>query len=154
MRRSRKGRGAAGETRVGLAAGARRVAIVVAALAIGAAAWVPLLHRFFRPTDAEVARPAESPIARGMLKEQLGVWEDEGRRKDLLARMRRTNPEWDFMGRTFVAMALVNEALRDPASAERYLAVVDRIVDDTEALIDEHGPEYFLLPYALRGAWQ
>lgn len=132
----------------------RRGAVVVVALAIGAAAWVPQLHRFFRPSEAEVAHRASSRVARGMLAEQLGVWEDDARRGELLARMRRTNPEWDFMGRTFVAMALLNEALRDPSSVDRYVAVVDRIVDDTEALIDAHGPEHFLLPYALRGAWQ
>jgi hypothetical protein len=133
---------------------ARRVAVVVAALAIGAAAWLPLLHRFFEPSEADVASPSTSRIASGMLAEQLGVWEDDARRHELLARMRLTNPEWDFMGRTFVAMALINEALRDARSADRYLAVVDRIIDDTEARIDEHGAEYFLLPYAERGAWQ
>ncbi len=132
----------------------RRGAVVVVALAIGAAAWLPLLHRFFAPSESDVAQPAQSVVARGMFKEQLGVWEDDARRTELLARMRRTNPEWDFMGRTFVAMALLNEALRDPSSMDRYLSVVDRIVDDTEALIEKHGAEHFLLPYALRGAWQ
>jgi len=132
----------------------RRAVIVLVALFVGAALWVPQLHRFFRPSEADAANPSQSPLARGMLKAQLAVWEDDARRADLLARMRRTNAEWDFMGRTFVAMALLNEALRDPSNVDRHLATVDRIIDDTEMLVEQYGQEHFLMPYAMRGTWQ
>jgi hypothetical protein len=103
-----------------------------------------------------------SPRARALLTYQLALWEgnpagsgdEKGAapqtpgRAAALARMRTTNAEWDFMGRTFLVLALANAALREPAEEARYLSVIDRIVDDTLALEREQGMLYFLMPYA------
>ncbi len=51
------------------------------------------------------------------------------------------------MGRTYVAWALANMALRDPGRRDEYLAPLDRIIADTLRLEREHGLLYFLLPY-------
>jgi hypothetical protein len=44
---------------------------------------------------------------------------------------RQTNPEWDFMSRTFLVLSLANLALESPAASARYLTSIDRIIDDT-----------------------
>jgi hypothetical protein len=67
--------------------------------------------------------------------------------------MRVNNPEWDFMGRTFLALSLANMAEREPAQRARYLAVIDRIVADTIRLERERGHPYFLMGYANSRPW-
>ena len=62
--------------------------------------------------------------------------------------MRQSNAEWDFMGRTFLVLALANMSLRDPGSADKYVDVIDRIIDETIKIEAEHGVYYFLMPYA------
>jgi hypothetical protein len=64
--------------------------------------------------------------------------------------MRRTNPEWDLMGRTFLAYALAEMALADPAARPRYLKSIDTIIADTLRLEKEAGIYHFLMPYATR----
>ena len=62
--------------------------------------------------------------------------------------MRRSNPEWDFMGRTFLAYSLAEMALREPAEKARHLAALDAILDDTLRRERDEGLYYFLMPYA------
>lgn len=62
------------------------------------------------------------------------------------AALRRVNPEWDLMSRTFVALAFANLALREPERATEHLAVVDAAIEQT--LRDERrASDWFLLPY-------
>jgi len=68
--------------------------------------------------------------------------------------MRASNPEWDFMGRTYLVLALTNMALRDRASQQRYLAIVDGIIDETLRLEAQKGMFHFLLGYGRRGSFQ
>jgi hypothetical protein len=68
--------------------------------------------------------------------------------------MRGTNPEWDLMGRTFLAYALAEMALRDAGERQRYLAEIDAIIADTTRLEREDGMTYFLLPYARSGEFR
>jgi hypothetical protein len=65
--------------------------------------------------------------------------------------MRHSNAEWDFMGRTFFVLSLANMSLRDPTSAPGYLAVMDRIIDETIRLEQERGKFHFLMDYARAG---
>jgi hypothetical protein len=62
--------------------------------------------------------------------------------------LRQTNPEWDFMSRTFLVLSLANVALEDPASSARHLAAIDGIIEDTLWREQEGGLFYFLMPYA------
>ena len=42
-----------------------------------------------------------------------------------LRNMQKTNPEWDFMSRTFFVLALANMSLRDPAVKPQALEIMD-----------------------------
>lgn len=127
------------------------VCLVVATLT-----WMPLLHLFFRPSvDAYVPQAGHLPEhTRRMLNRHLADWEGAGQLDDDLARMRVMNPEWDFMGRTFLVLSLANAALVDPDRRERYLATIDQIITDTLRLESERGQAYFLLSYAGHKAWK
>jgi len=65
--------------------------------------------------------------------------------------MRASNPEWDFMGRTYVVWALADIALREPARKPACLVTMDALIDRTLADEQSHGMYYFLMPYARRG---
>ncbi len=67
--------------------------------------------------------------------------------------MRQSNAEWDFMGRTYLVLALANLALRAPQEQARHLAVMDAIIAETLRLEREHGIYYFLMDYARDGAF-
>ncbi len=109
---------------------------------IGAAIWLPLLHSFFTIGDEDRAR-----IAKDLVASQVAVWQAPSRDD---AALRATNPEWDFMGRTYVVLALANHALTLAPGAERdgLLATIDRVIDSTLAEEAEHGGSYFMLEYA------
>jgi hypothetical protein len=62
--------------------------------------------------------------------------------------LRQTNPEWDFMSRTFLVLSLANLALEVPATTARHLATIDGIIDDTLRREREGGLFYFLMAYA------
>ncbi len=117
----------------------------LAALALGALLWLPQAHRFFAPSPA--ARPALAAKLREHELRQLEL-APGARELDTLA---RTNPEWDLLGRGFLALALADEALASPALAPRHLAALDRLVDEALAAERAGGHYRFLLPYARRG---
>ena len=56
------------------------------------------------------------------------------------------------MGRTFVAWALANWALREPAHADQALRGIDRTLEEILQKEREQGFRAFLLPYA-RGTY-
>jgi hypothetical protein len=68
--------------------------------------------------------------------------------------MRKTNAEWDFMGRTFLAWSLAEMAQTDPAFRPRALDVIDRILDETLQLEREGGTSFFLMDYARQGQFR
>jgi hypothetical protein len=113
----------------------------LASLGLATLVWLPSLHLFHPETDHDEA-----------LERRVHADWAEGPPADTDA-LRRANPEWDFMRRTFVVLALVDRALSENASAEereRSLALVDRVIDDTLGRESTHGHAYFLLPYAHR----
>lgn len=107
-------------------------------LILATALWLPSLHLWFHATPAELRQPLAS--------RQLEVWNTPQR--EGLAALRRTNPEWDLMSRTFAVLAFANLALEE--GNERYLPTIDRIIDETIALEAAHGHRHFLLPYVER----
>ena len=69
---------------------------------------------------------------------------------DILDQMRATNPEWDFMARTFTVLSAASLAIDRPEDRDQLLAMIDVVVDDTLSREAEHGHAYFLMPYAER----
>jgi hypothetical protein len=116
------------------------------ALLLAAAIWLPLLHVYF-------ARPRPERTAQ-LFARHTALWIDPALRAHELDRMRATNAEWDFMGRSFLVWALANQALRDPAQAPRALQAIDAILDETLRLERELGMYHFLMPYAHGGPFR
>jgi hypothetical protein len=104
--------------------------------AAAAVAWLCCLHSFFRREPQSLV----APLAKG----QLEVWSAPHAQ----APLRRNNPEWDLMGRTFAVLSFANLALSQPQARGQYLTAIDGIVDDTVAMEARYGQTYFLLPYA------
>ncbi|MCP3102148.1 hypothetical protein LZ198_25085 [Myxococcus sp. K15C18031901] len=110
---------------------------------VAAAVWVPTLQFWFRPSDPRALAPALAARQRA-----LALRDDSPES----AGMRRLNPEWDLMSRTFSALAFANLALREPERKAEHLAVVDALI--TRTLLDEQGrDDVFLLPYVHDGAF-
>lgn len=118
-------------------------------LALATAAVVPALHLAF---DADADREGRARTAAGLRATQVAREADPRERAAAIARMRGANAEWDFMGRTFLVLALANEALEE-AGAERatLLARIDRILEETIALEAERGQTHFLMDYVHAG---
>jgi hypothetical protein len=98
---------------------------------VAAAIWLPNLHHLTTP-DLERTREA-------LLDRQL--------RDPDPSRMRAVNPEWDFMRRTFVVLALANRALERPTDREELLTAIDRIIETTV----QHDARHFSMAYFERG---
>jgi len=132
---------------------AKRLARFVFALSLASVVWLSALQLFFRPDPLELAGPGITPQAQALARHQLALWGDSAALDQSLDHLRVNNPEWDFMGRTFLVLALANMAERDPSERARYLEVIDRIVADTLRLEAERGHLYFLLPYGRNPGW-
>jgi hypothetical protein len=105
---------------------------------------------------AGTTAPDESARAEAILAEQVGAWEQAaaaGRVPAELDAMRSINAEWDFMARTFLVLSLANRAIEEPLLEERYLAVMDAMIEDTLRAERELGQEHFLMPYGRVGGW-
>ena len=132
----------------------RRILLTIVSLAVAAAIWLPSVHVFFRPDlkDYLVAE-GTSPKARALAARHLKLWTDPALKAEELRKMRGSNAEWDFMGRTYLVLALANMGLREPAMKDKYLGVIDDIIDDTLALESERGLYHFLMDYARAGVF-
>ena len=127
----------------------KRILPGIVALVIAAAIWVPCLHLFFqRPATDFCQAQGLSPKARELAARHLRLWTDPASREQELRRMRASNAEWDFMGRSFLVWSLANMSLREPQRRQTYLETADRIIDETVWLEKERGMYFFLMPYA------
>src|SRR4026208_1202060 len=91
-------------------AGAGLIATVLA-LAI----WLPCLHLFFRkPVSDFYQETGISSKARALAARHLQLWTEPTLRQAELRKMRGSNAEWDFMGRSFLVWSLANMGLREP----------------------------------------
>lgn len=131
---------------------ALRLGIALLGLGVGLALWLPAVHLPFYALAPVSSFHGEGvpPRARKLAARHLALWTDPALRARELDRMRASNAEWDFMGRSFLAWSLANMALRDPATRDASLEVIDRILEETLRLEKERGPEFFLMPYARR----
>ena len=132
----------------------RRLAYALISLALAAVIWLPCVHLLFKPELAQcLSSRGIPPRARALASRHLQLWSDPLSRRQELDRMRASSAEWDFMGRTFLVLALANMALREPARQAEYLAVVDRIIDETLRLERQHGMFFFMLGYGRSGSF-
>ena len=132
----------------------RRLLLGALSLVIATAVWMPLLHLGFVPGSGEFrALTGISPTARALARRHLDLWDGSGAGRRDIAAMRVSNPEWDFMGRTYLVLSLANMALREPRLDAQCLLVMDRIIEDTENLLSEKGEYHFLMNYARYGSF-
>ncbi len=125
-----------------------RVVLGSVSLVIAAAIWLPLVHIFFAP-DMERSAPGTGVPARpeDLVRRHLRIWTDEKLKAREVERMRVTNAEWDFMGRSYLVWSLANMALDKPQEKARYLRVMDEIIDETLRLEEDEGHGFFLMDY-------
>jgi hypothetical protein len=129
--------------------GLRRAANGVAALAIATAVWIPCLHLLFTKSPTNFHQPNGLSVkAQQLAARHLQLWTDPKLREQELMRMRASNAEWDFMGRTFLVWSLAEMGLHNPAEKTEYLKVMDQIIGETIQLEKERGMYFFLMPYA------
>ncbi len=116
---------------------------------IAGAIWLSCLHLFFsRPASDFYTEQGLSAKGRELGIHQLSLWNEVQSHDREVQKMRTSNSEWDFMGRTFLVWSLANMSLRDPESKQNYLRVIDQIIDETLELERQHGMYFFLMPYA------
>ncbi len=131
-----------------------RILSGLAALTVAALVWMPCLHFIFTKPVAHFRREQGlSPEARQLAARQLHVWTVPALRDLELNKMRVSNAEWDFMGRSYLVWSLANMALRDPASKPLYLRTMDQIIDETLRLEKQEGMYFFLMSYAKEGPY-
>ena len=127
----------------------KRLLLAAVSLVVATAVWLPCLHFFFRPPLPPPKSASEvQPLATRLAARQLSLWTDAEARQKELAKMRVTNAEWDFMGRTFLVLALANHGLRHAEQKAECLEVIDRIIDEPLKTERERGMYHFLMPYA------
>jgi hypothetical protein len=132
----------------------KRIVIGLLVLAVAGTIWVPCLHFVFAQPVAQFRQPAGlSPKAKQLAARHLQLWTDPATRQKELDRMRASNAEWDFMGRSFLVWSLANMGLRDPVSKSLYLKTIDEIIDETLRLEKEKGMYFFLMSYASAGKY-
>lgn len=133
----------------------RRLLLGGLSLLIASAIWLPFVHLLFRPADGTFrSRSTVSPTARALAARHGDLWPDTGAAGAEIDAMRVTNPEWDFMGRTFLVLSLANMSLHEPVERDAHLRLIDRIIDDTEQAVNQEGKGYFMLGYANRSSFR
>lgn len=125
------------------------------ALLIATLIWLPCLRFVFEPPRPTYSLPTGVPdLARRLAARHLALWSDPARRAEEVGRMRRSNAEWDFMGRTYLVLALVNMGLRDSTLVPQVTPAIDAILAETQKVEAEQGFRHFLMPYARDGAFR
>jgi hypothetical protein len=127
----------------------KRIWMGLTALGVATAIWIPCLHFLFAKEVGEFRRATGlSPAAEQLAARHLQLWTDPQLKEKELDRMRASNAEWDFMGRTFLVWSLAEMGLRNPAAKQEYLKVIDQIIGETMRLEQERGMYFFLMRYA------
>ena len=84
------------------------------AFVLAVAIWLPCLHLFYRkPVWNVYQENGIAPKARQLAARHLQLWTNPALRKAELKKMRSSNAEWDFMGRSFLVWSLANMGLRE-----------------------------------------
>jgi hypothetical protein len=105
--------------------------------------WVCSARGCFSPDTRYWGRPLVTAQQNAILHGQL---------TNQRAKLRRANPEWDFMARTFTALALVDHQLAPSRSSKLHGAMaLDKLIDSTLAEADAGGDQHFMLDYLSDG---
>jgi hypothetical protein len=128
----------------------RRSATGLICILFAAVLWIPCVRFFFDDHGGMelLGQPGISPYTRSLAARHLAFWSDPALREHELSGMRKSNAEWDFMGRTYFVLALANIALRDAAMKPRALEIIDHILEETLRLEAQHGLYHFSMDYA------
>jgi hypothetical protein len=127
----------------------KRISVGLLALLIAGCIWLPCLHFVFHKSSSDFYQAKGlSPQARQLAARHLDLWTEPQSRQRELQKMRASNAEWDFMGRSFLVWSLANMGLREPGSKSVYLQTIDQIIDETVQLEKQQGMYFFLMPYA------
>lgn len=127
----------------------KRILTGLVALLAAAVIWLPCLHFFFARSASDFYQTEGlSPIATQLAARHLQLWTDPTLRNAELEKMRVSNAEWDFMGRSYLVWSLANMCFRQPGSKQQYLQAMDQIIDETLRLEQQKGMYFFLMPYA------
>ena len=129
----------------------KRIGLGVLSILVAAAIWLPSLHFFFR--ESAPGPTGIHPKARKIAARQIELWTNPELRAVEVEKMRHSNAEWDFMGRSYLAWALANMALRDRSYQKPALEVMDRIIAETLKLEKEKGFYVFSMGYAHRAPY-
>src|SRR5258705_115077 len=98
----------------------------VAALVLAAGILLACIHFLFSKNLFKFRRPAGlSTKAEQLAARNLQLWTEPESRKRELDRMRASNAEWDFMGRTFLVWSFAEMGLRKPEGKAEYLKAMD-----------------------------
>jgi hypothetical protein len=128
--------------------------LAIVALTLAGAIWLPCVHFFFKPHLQDYRSSSGlSSKAQRLAAYQLRLWSDPAGRAREIGKMRNSNAEWDFMGRTYLVLALANMGLREPRKKADYLDIMDHIIEETIRLEKDKGLYYFLMDYARIGAF-
>jgi len=127
----------------------KQAGLAFGAMTVATAIWLPCVHLLFRkPVTDFFQKQGVSSKARELAARHLELWTDPASRGKELTKMRASNAEWDFMGRTFLVWSLANMGLREPQLKSQYLPVMDEIIEETVKIESEKGIYTFLMPYA------
>ncbi len=126
----------------------KRLLLGMLSLLVASAIWLPSVHLFFRPWSVPPKEGKISRLSEKLAARHLHLWTDPELLQGELDKMRAPNPEWDFMGRSFLVWSLANICLREPDRKDEYLPVMDRIIDETIRIEQEKGKYHFLMAYA------
>lgn len=125
-----------------------------AALVAAGCLWAAFLHVLFRKDPGDYRSPQSVPsIGRALAETYLAVWADADLRRHELGKMRERNPEWDFMSRTYLVLALANMALREERYLNEACNIIDAIIENTLDVERSQGFQHFLLGYGRSGQW-
>src|SRR5512146_1839662 len=118
----------------------KKVSVAAFAFTLAAVVWLPCLHFCFRkPLSDFYCEQGISPKARQLAARHLQLWTEPALRQIELKKMRTSNAEWDFMGRSFLVWSLVNMGLREPQLKGQYLPVIDQIIQETVKIERQDG---------------
>lgn len=133
----------------------RKILLCTISLVTAAAIWLPILHLLYVPDPDEFAPATGVPRdARQLVKRFRPIWDaDAAPESTELNRLHHSNPEWDFMCRSYLVWSLANMALREPQTKDSALELMDTIIDDTLRLEATEGLYYFLMSYARNRPW-
>ena len=127
----------------------KRILTGLAGLVIATCLWLPSVHFLYsKPATIFFQPEGISPKARQLAARHLQLWTEPKHREVELQRMRASNAEWDFMGRSFLVWSLANMGLREPAAKPDYLETIDQIIGETLRLEQQEGMTFFLMSYA------